>query len=248
MNGFSISITKPGTKKYPLHSHKHWEIMFYLEGDGFLATKGNNIPFTKGSIIIVPPDTVHGSVSQNGFVNISIGGDFGKLLMFDTIIALQDNGAYGSEQLARLIYLNRHLNNDYLASLCTAYLHSILQSFIYEKKINRVINDIVNEASLNFSDPEFNITDLLSQSGYAEDYIRNEFKKATGLTPLDLVAKMRIQHARQLIDIYGESLSVAEISTACGFDDPIYFSRRFKQFLGTSPKKYLLISKNKTAE
>ena len=44
------------------------------------------IPFKPGSIIIVPPRVTHGSVSQNGFVNISIGGDFTGLsnLKIDT--------------------------------------------------------------------------------------------------------------------------------------------------------------------
>ena len=34
MNGFSVSITEPGTKKYPLHQHSTWEVMYYLSGSG----------------------------------------------------------------------------------------------------------------------------------------------------------------------------------------------------------------------
>lgn len=238
MNSFSISKTIPKTTKYPLHQHSHWEIMYYLSGEGYLKTKNDNISFKKGSIIIVPPNIEHGSVSETEFVNISVGGDFDKLFMFENIMVLSDNSALDGKLLANLIYKNRHKSHDYLSALCSAYTHFILQNFIYEKKINRVIGEIIEEISKNFHDSEFNVTSLLNQSGYAEDYIRNEFKKVTSLSPIDFLTKVRITHAKKLIEIYGENLSVSKIAEECGFDDPIYFSRRFKQLVGLSPSKY----------
>ncbi len=238
MNNFFISITEDGTKKYPLHQHPHWEIMYYLSGEGHLATQGGNIPFKPGSIIIVPPTVAHGSVSQNGFINISIGGDFSHLFLFDKISAQVDNTDRNGERLARLIFDNRHAGDDYLSALYNAYAHFLLQNSNPEKRITQTIRHIVEQVSNHFSDPHFEITPLLNQSGYAEDYIRTQFKKATTLTPVDFLAKIRVEHARKLFEIYRESLSVSEAAEACGFDDPIYFSRRFKQFIGLSPTEY----------
>lgn len=238
MNVFSVSKTPPNTQKYPLHSHNYWEIMYYLEGDGFLATEDGNIPFSQGSIIIVPPKFLHGSRAQNGFINISIGSDFDNLFMFDKIIAVSDNADFDGKQLATIIYKNQHKDDGYLSSLCSAYTHFILQNLSYDKNISRAVSEIIDAVLKRFYDTEFNITVLLKNSGYAEDYIRNEFKKQTGYTPIDFLTKIRIDHAKKIIDIYRDKLSIAEISESCGFNDAIYFSRRFKQFEGVSPKHY----------
>lgn len=238
MSNYFISITKTGTKKYPLHQHPKWEIMYYLKGEGYLATQNENIPFKPGSIIIVPPGVTHGSVSQNGFVNISIGGDFSHLFLFDYISVQMDNESRNGERLARLIYDNHYVNNDYLSALCDTYAQFLLHNSNPEKRITQAIRNIIEQVSARFSDPCFDITSLLNQSGYAEDYIRAEFKNSLTVSPIEFLTKTRIEHAKKLLEIYGSNLSISEISEACGFDDPIYFSRRFKQFAGISPTEY----------
>ena len=238
MKEFSISITKPGTKKYPLHQHTHWEIMYYLEGCGRLETEAGGLEFAPGTIIIVPPKTTHGSASENAFVNISVGGDFQHLFIFDKIMVQQDNSERNGERLARLIYDNRFTNPEYLSALCNAYAHFLLINATYEKRINQEIGKLIKEITNRFSDPCFDIVALLHQSGYAEDYIRSEFKKVTSLSPIDFLTKIRIEHAKKLFEIYGKSFSVAQVAAACGFEDPVYFSRRFKQFAFVSPTEY----------
>lgn len=238
MREISISKTAPNTKSYPLHKHKHWEIMYYLKGSGYLATSKRRIPFSKGSIIIVPPNHMHGSVSENDFVNISISCDFDNLFIFNDIVCVRDDADFEGEKLATLIFKNQHKSKNYLASLCSSYAHFILQNITYEKSINKAIGEIIDTISENFFDSEFDITAVLNQSGYAEDYIRAEFKKQTGQTPVDFLAKTRITHAKKLMEIYGNTLSVSDVAEACGYNDAFYFSRRFKQYVGASPKQY----------
>lgn len=238
MNDFSVSITDPGTKKYPLHQHSNWEIMYYLSGVGYLDTQQGHIPFSPGTVIIVPPRIAHGSVSENGFVNISLGGNFLHLFMFDKIMVQQDNAAENGKRLAQLIYEGRHGSPEYLSSLCSAYAQFLLDNAKYEKRVHREVNRIIDGITRNFFDPALDVTALLQQSGYAEDYIRAEFKKVTHLTPIDFLTKVRIDHSRRLFEIYGESISVAEVAESCGFDDPVYFSKRFKKCIGTSPNAY----------
>ena len=238
MNNYTISITKPGTKRYPLHQHPDWEIMCYLKGTGYLATSSSDFAFQPGTMIIVPPKTLHGSVSEDGFENISIGGNFGHLFMFDSIVVQQDDNTSNGKRLSKLIFENRSAAPEYVSALCSAYAHFLLKNAVYEKRINQKINKIIEEIANNFSDPQLNVTDLLNQSGYSEDYIRSEFKKTTALSPIEFLAKTRVEYARKLFEIYGSNLAVCQIAEACGFEDPIYFSRRFKQFVGISPTEY----------
>ncbi len=238
MYNLSISITPKNTIKYPLHQHENWEIMYYLSGSGYLATRDEKIPFQKGSILLVPPRTIHGSVSQEGFVNISVGGDFSHLFMHGKLVRLQDNPSAEGEVLAKLLLKNRYADANYVAALCSAYLHFLLQNMDRDSQIEQSVAAIIFEITKQFSDPDLCLTALLTQSGYAEDYIRAVFKRITSLTPVQFLTKVRMEHAQKLFEIYGKSITVAEAAQTCGFKDVIYFSKRFKQWYGVSPDAY----------
>lgn len=78
----NVGITDDGVVAYPLHKHETWEIMTYMTGKGYLYTPEMNYPFKPGTVILVPPGMMHGSVSEQGFKNISIGGDFDELILY----------------------------------------------------------------------------------------------------------------------------------------------------------------------
>ena len=223
---------------YALHRHNNWEILYYTQGEGYLATEKNNFPFKQGTIMIIPPKTPHGTVFKKGAVNISLGSDFDSLLMFNSVVSLFDTPSNDAEALIKLIFANRYSSSDYLSSLCKAYVQFILENIRPKNHITQSINAIISRITNSFYDNAFDVTKLLNQSGYAEDYIRSQFKLQTGVTPTAYLTKIRIDHSKKIFDIYGDSVSVAEAAYACGFDDPVYFSKRFKQIIGTSPDRY----------
>ena len=242
MNPVSVSLTPENTVRYPLHQHSTWEIMYYLSGNGYMATESGNLPFQKGSIVIIPPKVSHGSVSENGFVNISVSGDFSHLLMFDTPQRLCDSETKEGETLARLILQNRYADKDYLSALCRAYVLYLLQNATQESAMDRCIASVIRQIDEGYANLDLNVADLLRQSGYAEDYIRAEFKRVTSLTPTRFLTNIRIKRAAALLEIYGPCKSVAEIAEACGFRDPVYFSKQFKRLMGISPAAYMGLS------
>ena len=237
MENYRISVTEAGTKKYPMHQHGYWEIMYYLSGEGYLATDSGALSFQPGVIILVPPGVRHGSVSENGFVNISIGGSFDRLFLFSEPQRQRDNDACNGQQLAKLILDNQHGDPRYLSALCSAYAHFLLQNARYERRLQQ-ISELIRQAHLNFRDCRFTITEQLRKTDYCQDYIRAEFKKSTGLSPVDFLTKIRMENAVKLFEIYGQSISVGEVGESCGFVDMAYFSRRFKQHTGLSPAAY----------
>ncbi len=239
MKNILAVMTPPNTLKYPLHKHETWEVMYYLSGVGYLATENGNIEFERGSIIIVPPNIMHGSVSQNGFLNISISGDFNNLFFFSSPVKLSDDDEFSGEKLAKMILNNTYSSSAFLSSLTSAFAHFLLQKAACNSEIELAVGKIVSQINENFLNSEFKITPILNQSGYAEDYIRAEFKRLTSLTPTQFLLKMRIDRARKLFEIYGANLSVLQVANACGFDDVVYFSKRFKSLVGVSPKQYI---------
>jgi len=60
------------------------------------------------------------------------------------------------------------------------------------------------------------------------------FRQTFRTTPFEYLLRRRMAKAHQLL-LEG-SKSVKEVSTACGYDDPYYFSRLFRQRRGASPR------------
>ena len=62
------------------------------------------------------------------------------------------------------------------------------------------------------------------------------FREATGLSPLEYVTALRLNHARQLL-VQTDS-SLGEVARAVGYPDQFYFSRIFKEHTGLTPSAY----------
>jgi AraC family transcriptional regulator, arabinose operon regulatory protein len=63
-----------------------------------------------------------------------------------------------------------------------------------------------------------------------------QFKRVIGSSPIDYLIKLRMEHARQLLE--QTSWSVKEVAVSLGYDDPLYFSRVFKSVNQTAPSDF----------
>ena len=104
--------------------------------------------------------------------------------------------------------------------------------------VNRSIQSVISDITKNSLDSEINLTSILLESGYSEDYIRSKFRQFTGKTPIELLHQLRINYAKNILDIYGKDLTIGQVSAQCGFSDPVYFSKKFKSLVGVSPADY----------
>jgi len=68
------------------------------------------------------------------------------------------------------------------------------------------------------------------------DYMNRVFAKLTGHTIMRYVNQVRINHAKELIE--ATHLSFGEIGYLTGLDDPFYFSKVFRKYVGISPNQY----------
>ena len=56
------------------------------------------------------------------------------------------------------------------------------------------------------------------------------------ITPMQYILSLRISAAKRYLD--STNKSIAEIASAVGYDNPLYFSRIFKKHTGYSPSEY----------
>ena len=233
-----ITITKKNVKVFPVHSHETWEYICYEEGEGVLKTENGNIPFKAGTVICVPPNYKHGSKSENHFKNICI----------HTNIAITDNQKVhlplASKEIRRLFNVigNLYREKDKYMSVIEMLLPALKDLILKETTLSiesTALTVVHNEITKNFIDCEFNLTEVIKQSGYVDDVLRLKFKSVYGITPKEYLDNLRMELAKDYLRIYGKILSIKEISEMCGFKDPLYFSRKVKRKLGCSPKEYI---------
>jgi AraC-like DNA-binding protein len=62
------------------------------------------------------------------------------------------------------------------------------------------------------------------------------FKSYTGISPMTYLTELRIQRACEYLDT--TDLTIKQIASELGYNDPFYFSRLFKKSTGVSPKLY----------
>lgn len=88
----------------------------------------------------------------------------------------------------------------------------------------------------HFSDPEVNVEHLAATFHVSASYLRREFKKAFGITPMAYLSSVRLDHAKTMLS--SGYFSVREISVKCGFESLSYFSAAFKKREGKTPTEY----------
>ncbi len=68
------------------------------------------------------------------------------------------------------------------------------------------------------------------------DSLSARFSREVGQTAIQYLTSLRMEQARQLLP--ESQMTIAEISWACGYRDPNYFSRLFKTHVGVTPRAY----------
>ena len=88
----------------------------------------------------------------------------------------------------------------------------------------------------NIGNSDAGVGDMAAAAATSRSGLQRKLKQTMGITPQDLLREARIKHACQLLRLTDKT--VAEVAYACGFTDPKYFSRCFRQSVGQSPTEY----------
>jgi signal transduction histidine kinase/CheY-like chemotaxis protein len=78
--------------------------------------------------------------------------------------------------------------------------------------------------------------DIAEYVGISSDHLTRSFRQETGLTVVAYLNRYRVNQAKTLLR--ESNRTVTEIARAVGFSDSNYFSRVFRQEVGTSPSAY----------
>jgi transcriptional regulator GlxA family with amidase domain len=85
-------------------------------------------------------------------------------------------------------------------------------------------------------DKPLQVATLAEQANISPSHFFALFKRRIGSAPIDYFTRLRMQRACRLLE--NTSLSVKEVASELGYDDPFYFSRVFKSVNRVAPSDY----------
>ncbi|MFW5685933.1 MAG: response regulator transcription factor [Spirochaetota bacterium] len=111
-----------------------------------------------------------------------------------------------------------------------AYLKSI-----HSDTRNQVVRDVELYVGRHL-DERLRVKDIAGHLGLHPYYLGRLFKEQTGVTLTDYVHRARIEAAKEMLVTRRAALS--DIASWVGYGDAEYFSRKFKEIVGVSPRDY----------
>ena len=161
---------------------------------------------------------------------------------------IKDNGDITSlfVKIYKTLELGYSIDNLLFANMSLSYF---LTLFVYNSRHYAATTDVkidcVDSAILFMKEninENISLNNLSSQYNYSVSRFSNLFKQKTGYAPIDYFLQLKMQKACQNLDF--TERSIKDIAFSMGFDDPYYFSKRFRKIIGMSPKQYRSLKKD----
>jgi signal transduction histidine kinase/AraC-like DNA-binding protein/ABC-type sugar transport system substrate-binding protein len=122
-------------------------------------------------------------------------------------------------------------SEETLAHLVSAIERQRKQGSVTQRLVYRALGFLHSQ----YSEP-ITREQLAAYVGVNENYLTDCFHREMGVTPMNYLARYRIQQAQHLLTT--SDLPITEVAIAVGFSDSAYFSRVFQRLAGSSPSAY----------
>lgn len=234
--------------------------LFYcVDGKGWYSIGDKKYQVNANECFMLPQNTEHayGSDEEHpwSIYWIHFGGEslpeFNRMQVVQkffkpSLIKHSGEVAIHFSKIYKALELGYSTDNLVFANMCLSHF---LTLFIYNAKHDTVVEresmDCVDNAILYMQErinDNITLNELSQHYNYSASRFSNIFKQKTGHSPIDYFIQMKMQKASQQLDFTNRS--VKDIAMSMGFDDPYYFSKRFKKITGMSPRKYRTVKKD----
>lgn len=227
-----------------LHLERFWQIYYFNSGRGSMTVDDKNYSYMPGTIICVPPNTLHAAYSDVEFVYYRIELRT-SMLPTDKTTVFMDDHHHSFKSLVSIyarMLRDKPLNYVNVAMSLRISMQHLLISWMNKRLTSEMI-DLAEILQENISNAEFSITEAFECIPMSPDYIRKQFKQAYSVTPLTYLNQLRVNKA--IGYLIGEERSMKEIASECGFSNAKYFSRVFHNLTGYTPNDYRVFFKKR---
>jgi len=256
---FSVAYLDRSIKPQPMHTQNNLEIYYSISpGKNFIIDEVV-YPVHERDVFVINQFQVHRVEALEGKAHnryiLPIMPEFLK-----QISSVETNLAecfYNKEKYATRISLSKNQHNKMLQLInklsdTRGFGSDLIENATLTEIILLIMNtsksDVPNVSNSNniylvdilnfideFIDEDLSLKRIADKFHLSKGYLCRLFKEHTGTTVHEYICTKRISRAKQLLAM---GHTVQETSTMTGFNDYANFIRRFKEKVGSSPKKY----------
>ncbi len=244
----------PAPRKYGPWARQLYVLIYVFRGKGYLEVGGRKYTITEGqSFIIYPGVTVcywtddedewdYFWVDFNGELAGEVVSAAGLSLEAPVLPKRESNIYNAFSSLVSLYYSfesNKTARSKNHLALLGAF-YTLISEYALAYGVNRdeqnTVEKIVEYISANFSDPTLTADKLADKFGLSRTGLYRLFRERLNTTPKKHINNIRIENACTIL--HRNDRQIKDIALSVGFNDPLYFSKVFKERNGVSPSEY----------
>lgn len=217
-----------------------------LNGEIYLDGENESYVLKKGQIYLVPAGSTY---------DYTCSQDMKHIFLHFNVELLPGMDLFGQMKKALIMPFTKEEGEEVLEYISEGSIESVLylKEFMW-KQVKNFYNEIKHKESyisyfrgfykqkevLEYL--ELHISSKLRMRDMARDLntpvhrLSREFRQDTGLGLKEYMEKILMERACKMLQF--SKMSISEIGEKVGFDDPLYFSRSFKNKIGCSPREY----------
>jgi len=223
-----------------LTHHDCWELTCVMTGSGKLICD-TTVELLPGMICLVPPGMPHIERADGNLDTIWIGLKGRSLSKHSANHSCQAQNQALVRRVEELwLFAIRRTGPigpelDALTAGIVACFFRLLSEGAMEPEAADALERAVVLFQRQF-DRKLSIAEIARRLGYSTGHFCRSFKQRTGHTPVHYLTRVRLQHARRLLE-YTE-LPIRQVANQAGYEDQFFFSRVFRKAAGMTPSEY----------
>ncbi|MBQ8742886.1 MAG: AraC family transcriptional regulator [Clostridia bacterium] len=233
------------------HYHDEYEIYYLEKGkcNYFIDEKCYEVE--EGDVVIIPPRAIHGVVylEENNFRRIMICP---SSCLSETVLGALDNILYVYRNhnvrdriidILGRIETENSVRDEFFADIMLSLINEFFVLMLRNRqtRFDIITGDLYIEHAVKYIKRNYqNNIGLIEVAEFCHmsaEHLSRKFKKETGLGFSEYLNALRLQRAEVLL-LSRTDLTVSEIAYNCGYNDPNYFSKKFKIRYGISPQAF----------
>ena len=232
--------------------HDNTEFLYCLEGQGNVRCANEEITMQKNDIIVINARCLH-SVETGNFTKyhcliidnkffkdngINIDSIKFRERINDSIAENYMNNiaqCYHENDVEYAVAKKRLYMLEFIYYLCNNYTYKEKTQGLSSTKSYTAVLNAVEYINQNFRQ-KLSLEQIADNSGLSRYHFARIFKENTGVTVTQHLNTTRCDYAA--IMLRETRLTISEISFECGFDNPSYFAKTFRNFHGILPTEY----------
>ena len=142
------------------------------------------------------------------------------------------------QRFESVLHLWNHPSIDTMIGL-KEHLYALLRERFWgeeKEEANTSGNHILQFIEGNICNPKLSVAKICEELYISDSQLRRTIHKLTGASPNEYITMLRLKKAKEMLSTTNKSIK--DISCACGFASPYYFSRAFSKTIGMSPSAY----------